>query len=184
MPHRGWLREYELSWTSPDGEPVVPEYETNRHTKPLKADPSGLLLRFWDFGRVTPAVLFAQLSVHGQLRILSELVPFNTPLDALLPMVHARSIDVYGKPPTRVFDAGDPAACAETDLGSVKRELQKAGIFLQTSRPGTEASYERLRTRFRDNIYVPGLGLSPALVTDPSCHTLNKALAGAFYLSP
>ena len=74
LPQRGWLREYEISWTAPEGEPVIPEFDPSRHIAIVRPDRGLRLLRFWDFGRVTPAVLFAQLTPLGQLRVIRELV--------------------------------------------------------------------------------------------------------------
>src|SRR5213078_493891 len=58
---RAWRREYEIDWASPEGEPVVPEYEEERHTREFVWDRALRMLRFWDFGFVSPVCLFAQL---------------------------------------------------------------------------------------------------------------------------
>ena len=182
MPQRGWRREYEIDWTSPEGDPVIPEYSASIHVRELDARPGVRLLRGWDFGFVTPAVVFAQLDASGRLLVLAECVPFNTPLDALIEMVHATTIELVGKR-TPVFDAGDPAADATTDLGSVQQTMRRHGIMLHTHRAGTDASYQSLRQRFLDRVLVPGEGHQPRILVHPRCRHLNEALAGAFHLS-
>ena len=182
MPERGWRREYEIDWAAPAGEPVVPEFEPAVHVKEFAWDPAVRLLRGWDFGFVTPAVIFAQQDAYGILKVHSELVPFNTPLEHLLPMVQARSRDL-GSAPARVFDAGDPAADHTTDLGNVRAVLKTHGIWLQLARPGTPLSYQALRQRFLDRVFIPRQGQHAAIQIHPQCTHLIEALAGAFHLT-
>ena len=183
IPERDWRREYEIDWAAPDGEAVIPEYDPQIHERSLTPDPKARLLRFWDPGFVSPAVVFAQLTTHNQLRVLGELAPFNTPLNQLCPMVWAMTDQLVGH--RQVFDAGDPASEAEEAQGSITAELARNGIFLRTNRPGTEASYRHLRQRFLDRLFVPGVGHEPAVLVDPvRCPTLVRALRGAFHLSP
>ena len=181
MSSRGWRREYEIDWTAPKGEPVTPEFTPATMVVPVPVLPSARLLRGWDFGRVSPAVVFGQLSEHGQLRILAELIPFNTDLKSLIPMVKSRTLDLSAGA-LRVFDAGDPAGLQESDLGSPVGVLKAAGIVLSVARPGTANSYDSLRARLRATVYVPGVGLVPALVVHPRCINLIEALSGAFHL--
>lgn len=183
IPERDWRREYEIDWTSPEGEPVIPEYDAQVHERALTPNPALRLLRFWDPGFVSPAVVFAQLTTHGQLRVVGELAPFNTPLTQLCPMVWAMTDELVGH--RNVFDAGDPASEANDAHGSITAELARFGVFLRTNRPGTEESYRTLRSRFMQRIFVPGVGHEPAVTVDPGrCPILVEALRGAFHLSP
>src|SRR5262245_15454308 len=77
---RAWQREYEISWTSPEGEPVTPEFDANIHVRETQVRREARLLRWWDFGAVSPVTLFVQLSEYGQIQVHRELCPFNTPL--------------------------------------------------------------------------------------------------------
>lgn len=180
---RAWLREYEIDWAAPEGEPVIPEFAPATHVQPVRIDPLRRLLRFWDFGFVSPVVLFGQLTDAGQVRIAHELCPFNTPLDQLLPMVFATTRELVHDP-RKVFDAGDPAATSQTDLGSAADICQRAGIRLHTARPGSEVSYAGLRARMLQRLWIPGDGECPGIVIDPGCRNLIEALSGAFHLSP
>jgi len=179
---RAWQREYEISWTTPEGEPVVPEFDANLHVAETNEERTRKLLRFWDFGAVSPVVLFGQLSVYGQLQIHRELCPFNTPLDQLLPIVKAISLDMVIR--SDHFDAGDPEAESTGTLGSIAEVLTRAGIQLHCNRPGTELSYANLRKKFLQQIYIPRIGHSPAVVVSPRCPNLIEALSGGFHLSP
>jgi len=181
MPSRGWRREYEIDWTAPEGDPVIPEYAASIHCVEISAR-EVRLLRGWDFGFVTPAVVFCQLDTYGRLLVLAECVPFNVPLDDLVDMVRAQTAELVGTH-TPVFDAGDPAADNTTDLGNVQQVLRQKGIMLHTHRPGTDLSYQSLRHRFLDRVLIPGEGQQPRILIHPRCHHLNEALAGAFHLS-
>ena len=206
---REWRREYEIDWTAPEGEPVVPEYQAGMHTQSFDWDPSLRPLRFWDFGFVSPVCLLAQQTLWGQVRVRREVCPFNTPLDQLLPMVLAVGVELGGREsllhgdealdvtgarerdpllafrdPLLAFDAGDPAATNQTDLGASAEYLSTAhGIHLHTTRPGTEVSYAQLRALFLRQVMQPEVGPQPAILIHPDCHQLRKALAGAFHLS-
>lgn len=196
---RTWQREYEINWASPEGEPVVPEYQEGTHCRMFDWDTSLRCLRFWDFGFVSPVVLFGQLTVYGQLRIRRELCPFNTPLDQLMDAVAAVTMELGGRDAgfkadtwdvggkedeTPTFDAGDPAGTNQTDLGASAEVLGKSGIILHTTRPGTEVSYAGLRKRFLRQVMEPGQGPVPAVVIHPECPNLRSALGGAFHLGP
>jgi hypothetical protein len=181
---RNWAREYEIAWTVPEGEPVIPEYEAATHERPLRIDPTLRLLRFWDFGFDSPVCLFAQQSKYGQLRFIRELSPFNIGLRDFAHMVVALSVELVGaEEAARAFDAGDPEANSNQDLGMKREVLEREfGIHLATARPGTEVSYDALRARFVGRVFVPGIGHEPLVVVDPKgCPNLASALQGAFH---
>jgi len=178
---RAWQREYEISWSSPEGEPVVPEFDASKHVRELQVVRDSKLLRFWDFGSVSPVVLFAQLSLYGQVLVHRELCPFNMPLDQLLPVVQALSTDLVIR--SDYFDAGDPEAESSGTLGKISDVLARAGIHMHTNRPGTEISYARLRREFLRSVLVPRIGHDPAVLISPKCPNLIEALSGGFHLS-
>ena len=146
-------------------------------------------------GRIGGVVLFKRnLETPAQVRALIASLQAAAP--AAAPLLVAidqeggrvqRLRDPWTEWPSmrRVAERGDPAATAETDLGSVIRVLRAQSIYLATSRPGTESSYERLRARFRDSLFdYHSRQLVAAIVFDTSCRTLIEACAGAFHLSP
>jgi hypothetical protein len=179
---RAFKREYEIDWASPEGEPVIPGFNPLTHVRPVTVDPKRKLLRFWDFGFVSPVVLFAQLNDYGQLRIFRELCPFNTPLDALIEFTLAMTRDLV-LDVKNVFDAGDPAAKSQTDLGNAAEVCNRAGITLHTSRPGTDVSYAGLHALMLKRLWCGRDGEQAAFVVDPICKRLIAALSGAFHLS-
>jgi len=178
---RAWQREYEISWSSPEGEPVVPEFDPNLHVRESPVTRDARLLRFWDFGAVSPVVLFGQLSTYGQILIHRELCPFNTPLDQLLPVVSAIATDLVTR--SDYFDAGDPEVNSVGSLGTIAALLERAGIHMHTNRPGKEVSYANLRERFLRRVFIPRVGHDPAILISPRCPNLIEALSGAFHLS-
>jgi len=179
---RAWKREYEIDWTAPEGEPVVPEFDAGLHVQDTEIKRDGKLLRFWDFGSVSPVVLFCQLSPYGQVLFHRELCPFNCPLDQLLPIVLAISTDLVIR--RDFFDAGDPEAESIGSLGSISSLLSRQGIVMHTNRPGAEVSYATLRNWFLRRLMVPRIGQAPAAIISPRCPNLIEALSGGFHLSP
>jgi len=94
------------------------------------------------------------------------------------------TFDLLGAPGP-CFDAGDPEALHEMELGSIRRELLKAGIVLQTFAGRHERSYEQLRQRLLRRVLVPGEPEpSPAFLVSPRCPILHSALAGGFARHP
>lgn len=179
---RAWNREYEISWTSPEGEPVVPEFDANTHVRETDVVRDRKLLRWWDFGAVSPVVLFAQITPYGQIQVHRELCPFNTPLDQLLPILKGISMDLVVR--SDHFDAGDPEAESQGTLGVIADVLTRHGITMHTNRPGTEVSYANLRQAFLKSVFIPRLGLQPYCIVSPRCPNLIEALSGGFHLSP
>lgn len=183
MTERNWRREYEIDWATPEGEPVIPEYDASVHAAPCVVDRNLPLLRGWDFGFVSPVCLFAQYATFGQLRFLRELAPFNTPLRSLLPMVAGITTELVGFNAAGVFDAGDPNVHNQTELGSTAEVLAEYRIRMHSTRPGSQVSYANFRERFTSMPFVQGMGHIPAVLVDPTgCPNLHEALSGAFHL--
>lgn len=189
LDKKGWLREYEISFDIPEGEPVFPEYDPGRMKRPLAVLPESRLCRFWDFGHVCPVCLFAQVDVWGRLRILREVILPHTLLEGLIMAVQAMTFELMGRPDVNCFDAGDPSGEKMTDLGQVRAILSDHSIALHTapSSPsgtwGPEGSYAALRSRLLRSVVVPIEGPSPMFLVDPQCPVLDAALAGAFHKS-
>jgi len=85
---------------------------------------------------------------------------------------------------TDYFDAGDPEAESTGTLGSIAEVLTRAGITLNTNRPGTELSYASFRALFLKSVFIPRIGHQPAVIVSPRCPNLIEALSGGFHLSP
>lgn len=96
MHPRQFKREYEIDWASSEGEPVIPEFAEETHVQAVAVDPTLRLLRFWDFGFDSPVVLFAQLTLWDQLRVLRELCVFNVTIHDLVPAAEAIAKQLLG----------------------------------------------------------------------------------------
>jgi hypothetical protein len=184
MPGRGWQREMEIAWDLAAGEPVLPEYVPALMRRPLRVVPSARLLRGWDFGQVCPVTLFAQQDAHGRLLVLGELVLEHAALVTQIECTKAQTLELLGAAGP-CFDAGDPEAVHEMELGSIRRVLLDQGIVLQTFGGRGPGSYENLRQRLLRRVRVPGEDEpSPALLVSPACPILHSALAGGFARHP
>ena len=87
-------------------------------------------------------------------------------------------------PERRIFDAGDPEGYSRKSLGVEAGVMREFGLRLHIARPGTQESYQSMRDRFTLRRMIPGQGQQPAILIDPACQLLRKALAGAFSKSP
>jgi len=180
MPPRGWQREFEIAFDLAGGEPVLPEYVPAEMRRPFPVNPSARLLRGWDFGQVCPATVFAQLDVHGRLGFVGELVLEHANLTSQIEATKAMTVELVG-PGANCFDAGDPEALHEMELGSIRAVLLKHGIILQTFSRSSDTSYNNLRDRLLRRVRIPGEDVpSPALIVDPRCPILHSALSGGF----
>jgi hypothetical protein len=189
LDKKAWLREFEISFDIPEGEPVFPEYDPGRMRRALRVLPDARLCRFWDFGHACPVCLFAQVDAWGRLCILRELVLPHTALQGLIYAVKATTLELMHRPDINAFDAGDPSGEKMTDLGQVRAILHDHGIELHTTPStvkgtwGDEGSYQQLRTRFLQTVIVPVEGPSPTFLIDTSCERLHSALCGNFHKS-
>jgi len=180
MPPRGWQREMEIAFDLAGGEPVLPEYVPAEMRRPFPVNTSARLLRGWDFGQVCPVTVFAQLDVHGRLGFVAELVLEHANLTAQIEATKAMTVELVG-PGANCFDAGDPEALHEMELGSIRAVLLKHGIILQTFARSSDASYNNLRDRLLRRVRIPGEEIpSPALIVDPRCPILHSAFSGGF----
>jgi hypothetical protein len=127
--------------------------------------------------------LLAQIDQYGRLRIVDEVVSPYTALPLHVQAMRARCLELFGTHPDNPYDCGDPAGEAMTDLGSVRTELMKDGILLQTT-PRSEGSYDALRRRLLASVVTKEEGRTPALIVHPRCKLLHTALAGGFELNP
>jgi hypothetical protein len=184
MPGRGWQREMEIAWDLAAGEPVLPEYVPALMRRALRVSPAARLLRGWDFGQVCPVTLFAQQDAYGRLLVHGELVMEHASLVAQIEATKAMTVELLGAPGP-CFDAGDPEAVHEMELGSIRRLLLEHGIVLHTFGGRGTSSYENLRQRILRRVRVPGEDEpSPALLVSPACPILHSALAGGFARHP
>jgi hypothetical protein len=184
MPGRGWQREMEIAWDLAAGEPVLPEYVPALMRRAIRVAPAARLLRGWDFGQVCPVTLFAQQDAWGRLLVFGGLVLEHAALASQIEATKAMTVELLGTPGP-CFDAGDPEALHEMELGSIRRILLEHGIVLQTFGGRGPGSYENLRQRLLRRVRVAGEDEpTPALLVSPACPILHSALAGGFARHP
>jgi hypothetical protein len=75
--HHAYLREYELDWSSPAGNPFYDTFAADpaKYVHPLKQLISAPVYRAWDFGYRHPAVVFFQVSQSKRLWVIRECMP-------------------------------------------------------------------------------------------------------------
>lgn len=165
------------------GRPVYGAYERSIHvsSRPLEVDPSFPICWAQDFGR-SPAALFLQ-NVHGQLRVLRELVGSNMGaerfLDELaLPFV-ARHFGWIVPQPSWVY-SGDPrgADLSQADENSPFRVFWAKKVPMQAA--PTNDPVMRIGAVEHHLIKLVGAG-RPGLIVDPSCKILIAGFEGRYH---
>ena len=134
MPHRDYMREYELHWDSFEGLPVFQDWNTQVHgsVDNFYAKPGLPLIRGWDFG-LTPACVICQLR-DDKLIVLKEIVHFNKGVDKfyddnVLPVCRLTWPE-WSDPRKDWIDVIDPAGFgrAQTDENTCARVLASKGL--------------------------------------------------------
>lgn len=176
-----WVKQFiEVEWGySLDGTPVLKTFQPQIHVNktPLLFNPRLPLVAGFDPGLGGSALIFGQMDHDGRLRVLSELVQAGYGADRLCserlrPHLRLRYPDAQ-----EFFISPDPAANSskDSDERSVVDVLKQKHKFVVRF-PDMN---NRLETRvqaiefFSTRITPAG----PALVIDPSCRTLIRALA-------
>lgn len=157
-----------------EGMPVYPGYRDSLHCREIATLPAFTLYRGWDFG-LTPACVFLQFTLTGQVRVLDELCTTRSGVERFAEEVMAFTNARY--PGLPVEDVGDPAGsqAAQTDERSCFDILHAKGIDIQ---PGVQTLAMRLESvRKGLNTLIDG---EPGLLLDPRCRMLRKGFQGAY----
>lgn len=177
-----WIRVYLEGryGTIIDGRPVWPEYSDQVHCSESSLDPfRGLpIILGWDFG-LTPACVFCQLTLRGQLRVLHECCSNGIGIRdfarlAVKPVLASK----FGGMTVKSW--GDPAGAqrSQVDERSCFDELAAQGIPIEPASTNTFTARREavagFLTRLSDG--------KPAFQVSPECVNLRKALKGKYYL--
>lgn len=158
-----------------DGRAVYPEYVDTTHcSEDIKSLSYETLYRGWDFG-LTPSCVFAQLTPHGQLIVLDELVSESMGVDQFSDEVIAYSTQHY--PDMQFQDIGDPAGAqrAQTDEKTCFQILHRKGILIE---PGMQSPTIRMESVRRPlTRLVAG---KPGFQIHPRCKILRKGFMGGY----
>lgn len=175
-----WIRQFiEVQWGySLDGQPVFPMFNRDIHVakNPLLPNPHLPLVIGFDPGIGGSALMIGQEDMHGRLLVYDELIQRD--------MGARRIIDERLKPLLRQkypefkpTIAPDPAAAnrAQSDEKSVVDEFRKHfEVAYDTDNTLTPriTAMEHYMTRLTEK--------GPALIIDPSCRVLIRALGGGY----
>jgi hypothetical protein len=180
-----WVKQFiDAEWGfSVSGRPVVPTFNRALHvsTRALSPDPYLPLVIGYDPGVRHSALVFGQFDFYGRLHVLDELVleGYGTRRmieDRLLPMLK------WHYPQQEVVIAPDPAANSRTPTDETssmmilkdKKYKERWSVKVGETNlltPRLEA-IEYYTTRITEK--------GPALVIDPKCKTLSRALASGW----
>jgi len=175
-----WCKVYvhgEYGSTSAD-RPVFPEYSDKIHHSDqiLGAYPALPLYLGWDFG-LTPAVVIAQVSAKGQMRILDEVIGENIGLSQFIDTM-VRPLIAMKYPKYKLISLHDPAGVqrSQADEVTCRQILKHKGM--NPSAVGTNAFGPRREavayylTRLIDG--------EPAFLLSSTVRQLRKGLSGDY----
>jgi hypothetical protein len=158
------------------GKPVYPEYNDTLHCKhdlkPLEGVPLYIGV---DFG-LTPACAICQLTPHGQLLVLDEVLSDRAGIQQFLSMVRPYLKSEY---PDHKVEAWicDPAGeqSAQTDMRSPFDVMRDEGIF-----PWRGEMKEELRLESVKQMLTKMVDGEPALLLHPNAAMLRKGFTGHY----
>ena len=184
----GWIKmmiEGEVGY-SLEGAPVYGEvYRPEVHDATIEEDPRLPILRGWDFGFRSPAVLWCQWTRSGQLLVLREYCPKKVQRDQFVDeMLAQQALYFPHRHPSQYRDFGDIAgqqadfASGEiTTMHYIEERLNTSFEGLQKN--NIEDGIEVVRTLMRRPAKYRGAHLTCFLV-DTRCETLREALRGMY----
>ncbi len=160
-----------------DGKPVWPEYRDSLHCMPVSAAPQLGLHIGLDFG-LTPAAVFLQRSLNGQIRVLSELVATRLGAKNFAREIRAHLAEYYPNA-TLGSITGDPAgeAAAQTDETTVFQMLLSEGVAAKPA-PTNDFTLRREAVATPLSTLIDG---QPGLIVAPGCRHLRKGMAGGYH---
>lgn len=183
----GWIKMmiYGEVGYSLDGQPVYGDsYNSELHDATIEEDPRLPILRGWDFGYRSPAVLWGQWTRDGRLLILRELTPKRVARDRLVDQVLAlQAAEFPHRHPSAYRDFGDIAGQQIDDSGVTPIEYTEERLctnFEGLKKDRIENGLDVVRALMRKPVPYEGKMLSAFLV-DERCETLREALRGMYY---
>ena len=176
-----WTKQFvEAEWGfSIAGQPVVVGFDAARHVSPypLTCNPYLPLVMGFDPGITGSAVIFGQEDLDGRLKVFAELVQSGMGAQRIVderikPLLRNRFPKIQ-----RAIVAPDPAAAnrTPTDEGTVLKVMKKYfEVDIETN------NRFPLRLDAIDYYVSRSVQGSPALLIDPSCINLIRALKGGW----
>jgi hypothetical protein len=179
MPKRDREREYEINFTTPEGDPVFGDefsFEHHVSARALPFNPKYPLLLGWDFG-LSPGCSFSQFLPDTRWMILYEMWVPRMGLESFAPKVWDVIQDYY--PKAKVINFIDPSGTRdnEVDERSCWDVLDDVGF--DDIRLGDQSWETRRRTvAMVLNRAVKG---KPAVQIDPRCNMIYTGFQGGYH---
>jgi hypothetical protein len=172
-----------------EGEPAFGDYDPEMHDADIEYDPGLPILRGWDFGYLSPAVVWCQQSRDGRLCVLRELVPSKCSRESLVDQVlEYQRQEFAGHHSTAYRDFGDIAGeqgdttgITDVEFVSDKLNIGFENLIKDNDR-SREWGLEVIRSLMRK--MAPGKiagRMRPKFLVDRRCTILREALRGGYY---
>ncbi len=135
MPESGWMREYEIDYSTYSGKAVYAgDFRHELHVRPLENPSREILYVGWDFGYHRPAVLITKVNEFDQWLWLKAILGQDEGIDKFGERIQRFLMTEY--PGCKFLHACDPAGHQKTDKAEKTsiQVLEDMGIF-PVSRP-------------------------------------------------
>jgi len=165
-----------------DGKPVYPEYNPAVHfyDGSIRFEPGMALLMGTDFGR-TPATVFAQLGLDGQLRVIGEVTADNVSTEGFIEeFLRPRLMNRYKFPMCGLLNFADPAGANPDQVVQMTciQNFNRYGI--RTVAAQVPQNRFELRRDCVSELLRSMRGKSPAVIISNDCKTLLKGFNGGY----
>ena len=174
-----WIKQFiEVCWGfSMDGTPVLKTFQGTIHVAkhPLRYDPYLPLVAGLDPGLAGSALIFGQMDNAGRLSVLSELTQAGYGIDRLCAEVLKPHLRLKYPNLREFFVAPDPAAVGRSngDERSVLDALRKNKVPFKFADMNNSLSSRMQAIEYFSSRLTPA---GPALIIDPACRVLIRAL--------
>lgn len=180
-----WIKQYiDAEWGySIAGQPVIPTFSRQLHVSPvpLRPDEHLTLVIGYDPGLAGSALIFGQMDFYGQLRILDEICLESTGAermikDRLLPLIASKYRGF------EVVIAPDPAANnrSQTNETTIVQILKQERYRKFWTVKVDDTNLLQPRIDAIDHFATRLTQRGPALLIDPSCRRLIRALSSGW----
>lgn len=165
------------------GQPVYPEYADERHLAPGELEVlKGVPIRIGvDAGLRAPAAVMAQLSSHGQWRILAEVVPGRVGTKSFATLIR-QTLGEIAPGATIELGYADPAGFTggeteDAQLAWAETLMHELGVPIE---PAPSNELDLRLDAVRDELNANIDGNTPALIISRRCKVLRKGFASHY----